>query len=111
MSMNLHVYATANAIVVGTNKEIKITRSFDLWQTPTKVTYACLESEDVATAYIDWVRSVSEDEKIPIYAPDDYICENDPIGYKVVNYGQDHIKCLLTWIEEQDGFKIEWFAM
>ncbi len=111
MSMNLHVYATAEAVIVTSKKKTKITKSFDLWQTPTNVTYTCLESEDVAAAYIDWVRSVSEDEEEPIYAPDDYLCENDPIGYETINVGERHIKCLLTWLKEQDGFEIEWFSM
>ncbi|NCD00347.1 MAG: hypothetical protein EOL95_11705 [Bacteroidia bacterium] len=108
MSMNLYVCARAKAIIANNNKETTITNSFDLWQTPTKVTYACLESEDVAAAYISWVRSVSEDEKEPIYAPDDYLCENDPIGYETINCGENHIKELLHWIKEQDGFEIEW---
>ena len=113
MSMNLHVEAVAKAVVTSTGKEITVINRFDLWQTPTKVTRSCLKSENPEKAYQEWVRSVSKDEEIPAYAEDDFWQEKDPVGFKIVNYGEDHLKELSDWIAEQtdQGFEIEWYEL
>lgn len=115
MSMNLHVEATrpTKVNVKGVEKTSQETISFDLWQTPTKVTYDILEQEDKLQAYIDWVKSISQDRQWPIYAEDDIFSQRDPIRFETVNDGDIHIEYLKEWIEycNDEDFILEWYYM
>lgn len=115
MSMNLHVEATrpTKVTIKGIEKESKETINFDLWQTPTSVTYDILDQENKLQAYIDWVKSISEDRQWPIYAEDDIFGERDPIGYETVNDGDIQIEYLREWIKlcEEGDFTVEWYYM
>lgn len=115
MSMNLHIEATRKVIaeVKGTPKFTTQEITFDLWQTPTSVTYSVLEMEDKLQGYIDWVDSVSEDKQWPIYADNDIFGNGNPIGYETINAGKGHIQELKEWIKycDDEGYTIEWFYM
>lgn len=113
MSMNLYVEATREVTVTKTGKSSVQKISFGLWQTPTEVTYAILESPDVKQAYINWVKSNSSVDKYPIYADDDLFRDREPIGYEDVNAGEDHIRELEEWAKtcEDEGYEIEFFYL
>lgn len=115
MSMNLYVEAErpATVIVKGVEKQIKDRISFDLWQTPTTTTYEILAMEDKLQGYIDFVLYNSEDRDWPIYADDDIFGQRDPIGYKTINSGKEHIQELNEWIKycENEDYVIEWYYM
>lgn len=110
MSMNLHVQAEKILYEKLNKKTYKkfstpLIHNFNLWQTPTKITYEILNSKNYFNAYKDWVSSISLDEKEPIYDfKDDSI-----IGHKIVNYGKDHIEELEKWIKEHEGWDITWY--
>lgn len=113
MSMNLHLVAEREVTVVKTGKQRKQEIYFDLWQTPTVVTNEIMGKSDVKQAYIDWVTSMSETEKIPVYADDDLFGDHDPIGFEEVNTGVDHVTELNAWIKEceNEGYEIEFYSM
>lgn len=115
MSMNLYVEAKrpTKVIVKGIEKTSEETIHFDLWQTPTKVTYDILEQEDKLQSYIDWVKSISEDRQSPIYAEDDIFGQQAPIRYETVNDGNLHIESLQEWVQycNDEDFILEWYYM
>ena len=89
-------------------------RFYEVYQTPTSMTYAIHKSSNKVQAYVDWVRTISENwnEEVHVY---DYYGEMDEnfeypvIGTKVVNRGEEHIKLFLEWVEarEVEGFTIQ----
>lgn len=113
--MNLNVCAKrpATTIVKGELKQIEEVIKFNLWQTPTNVTYDIIAQEDILQAYIDWVKSISLDRQLPVYADDDILCELEPIRYETINDGVIHIDGLTDWIEycNDEDYVIEWFYM
>lgn len=113
MSMNLHVNAVLECVVVNTGKPKSVIESYKLWQTPTKITTAILQEEDKLKAYCDWVLSVSKDEEIPVYADNNFFREGPPIGVETVNYGKEHIAEFAEWIQEKldEGCTLEFYEM
>ena len=113
MSMNLYVEAKLECIIAKTGETIFTTDEFDLYQTPTKITYKLLAENNTLEAYCDWVLSLFEDEEIDVYEPEDFLHKKSPIGKRVVNYGKDHVKELKEWYTdlEDKGYKIEFFYM
>lgn len=115
MSMNLHVQAKrpSKVIVKGIEQNSEERINFDLWQTPTKVTYDILAQDDKLQAYIEWIKSISEDRQWPIYADDDIFGKKGPIGFETINDGNIHIKLLMEWIKYCNigDFTIEWYYM
>jgi len=102
--MNLYIFGTQECKVIETGEPFTRHSQFKTMQTPTEVTRKLLASEDVAQAYIDWVLSRGKDEQLPVYAENDYFRDGEPIGYKTVNWGKEHVadfKRWLTWMEEQ----------
>lgn len=93
---------------------------FDLWQTPTKVTFACLESSDPKECYIDWVMSLKMEKDIPVYDDADLAMQwslydnfrqvkpNKPRPVPVSYYSiaDAHIEELENWLNSNDN--IEW---
>ncbi len=108
MSFNLHLSATVTCIIKGKPK--KLYEKFDLFQTPTKITDEILASADIKQAYYDWIKSHSEDEKIPVYA-NDFFGEGVPIGYKTINEGLMHIEVLEQWLKDHEDWDILWEAL
>lgn len=113
MSMNLHITAKLECVAVKTGEKVFKEESFDCWQTPTKVTYEILNSDNMLQAYKDWVLSISEDKEIPVYAKNDIFNEKEPIGTETVNWGKCHLEELDLWVEAmtKDGYEIEFYAL
>lgn len=115
MSMNLYVEAKRpiKFTVKGEEKETTETVYFELWQTPTQVTFDILAKENKLEAYIDWINSISETRQWPIYAKEDIFCEREPIKYETINHGTIHIEELLEWVDDCNtgGFTIEWYYL
>lgn len=108
--MNLYLEATREVTVNKTGKISTQTSIFNLWQTPTKVTYAALESKNTKEFYIDWCNTVSKNIIEPVYAADDLFGENKPIGENTYNTADEHIKDIEEWLDEceSEGYEIEW---
>ena len=82
---------------------------FDQWQTPTTVTHEMMKSADTIHAYKDWILTkYNEDEELPVYAEDDYLQENEPVGVKIYNEGKEHVARFEQWINhmEDQGYII-----
>jgi len=110
MSMNLYASAEREIFVPALNKKDIQTQSVELWQTPTKVTYAALESGDPYAYYRNWVKGLDTKSKMPVHADDDIFCEKDPIGWDEIDEGQDHLDSLANELVglENEGYKIHW---
>ncbi len=100
--MSMNIYISAEREVVTTKSGIKDTQviTFDCWQTPTKVTYQILETDNPLQAYMDWVMEQSEDYSTPDYADNDIFCKGPIIGHTVYNPAKDHVKDLKAWVDE-----------
>lgn len=108
MSMNLHLSAEIEAVSkVGTHL---IRETYDLYQTPTDVTRACLESADPMQAYLDWCKQWDKTENILEYEYDDWNSKN-PIGSHPYNQFQVIKEGLEAWMKSHEGWTIEWFEM
>jgi len=109
MSMNLHCEGDGYITLPNGEKKRDI-REVYLYQTPTEVSYNLIKQDNVKEAYFDWVRSISEEEQVPIYAKDDIFSEGEIIGYRTVNYGEVHIEDVKQEIEniKEDGYEIQW---
>lgn len=103
MSMNIKFLGKREIQVVKTG-EIDIQECYiDVIQTPTKVTYEILNSENPVKTYIDWVIETSQDEIEPRYSDDDIFCEREPIRYETVNYGKIHVQEFQKEIDTLEG--------
>lgn len=112
MSMNLHVCASAVATLPSGKNKV-ITEGFDLYQTPTAVSYKLMEARDVEAAYKKWVvDEFSETVREPIYSPDD-LYEDNPIGVEEINYATEHVADLERWVTRMkgEGYSIDWYVM
>lgn len=111
MSMNVNI--TASREVSFKKKDGKIgydiqTVRFKVVQTPTKISYEILASDDPIQAYIDYVITCRNPEKEPIFAEDDVFCERDPIGYRDYDWTEEHISDFREWLDkvEEDGYEV-----
>ena len=91
MSMNIAIVASRKVIVLSTGAPETQTQRPRVWQTPTDVSYKIQASEHPLQAYRDWVLSVSTDETVSVYSEDDLFCDGEPIGFKTINNGKEHI--------------------
>lgn len=141
MSINLHLRATAKAILYLNNstEEKEMVEYFDLRQTPTKITERAINSGEPLKVYLDMLRSF-EPEATEIlgivdnglfgkeyYYEDEYRDNTDERSIpwedlekvewedleKVEQLTQRviHEKELEQWLKEHEGWDIEWFAM
>ena len=108
MSMNIHFYGVRDVQVIKTGKIEQQTQQIDVWQTPTKVTYALLAEQDPVKAYARWAADQTGDEQEEIYAEDDIFGEDEPIGYKTINPGRMHAADFLKTVRalRRDGYEI-----
>lgn len=121
MSMNLYVEATRKATVVVKGKEKTITDriKFNLWQTPTKLTYEVLDlptTEQKVEAYIKWADSVCEPREEEVYDYNGQLDENfdyPVIGTKMVNPAQDHANEFREWLRhcDEEDFSVDFYAL
>lgn len=110
MSTNIHFKATRKIVVKKTKKRDIQTIYFNEWQTPTRVTYEIIRSKNPIQAYKDWVLTeCSRDEKLPVYADDDFLQERDPVRIEVYNAGKEHVAQFEEWIREaeEQGYTVE----
>lgn len=113
MSMNVIIIATRKISFKKKNGEMHDSvqmETFRAWQTPTKITYEILESQDPTQAYIDWIlRERSRDEELPLYADEDFLGIGEPVGTQIVNEGKEHVEEFLTWVKqvEEEGYMVE----
>lgn len=95
------------------------TERFDLIQTPTSVSYALEDQEDIHKAYADWVMSRDKLEMVGVhFGTDAERWEKDwndePYDYYIyMSYGALHLKEVSEWIEYQveQGYDIEWYVI
>lgn len=116
MSININIFAERKITFKkknGKRSSEMQSVSFDCWQTPTDVTNLIMASDNPLNAYIDFVRSRSNPEKLPVYAEDDIFGENDPIGYTDYDPAEEHINMLQKWIEEKEenGYTIKLYSI
>jgi len=113
MSTNLHVSAIREVTVNSTGEQSWQVDKFDLWQTPTKVTYAILETDDPYSAYIKWVLELRTVRTIPRYAPNDFFQEGEIVGYDTYCSEDSHIDELATWHKAMidNGYEIEFYYL
>lgn len=104
MSMNIFFKALREVVVKKTGKTDMQVVEYEVWQTPTKVTYEIYESKDPVQAYVDWVLSTSEDEIVDVFDDD-----KNYIGRQVVNFGKEHADEFLSWaaMMEAEGYDIK----
>lgn len=100
MSMNLHLEARVLVIKRmkdGTEEPSELVEHFELWQTPTKVTYHCLKGNPLER-YEEWINShLKEAEKI---GDDEFIWD-----------AKDHLEKLDAWLYCHKGWEIEWYYL
>jgi hypothetical protein len=113
MSMNLHLRAARDVVVVKTGKHSTQNINFDLYQTSTKTTKAILDSCNIIQAYTAYVESLSSIEEEDVFGEDDTFGEDEPIGKKVVDHGKEHILNMLNFIKDakEEGYEIKFFGL
>jgi hypothetical protein len=90
MSMNLNVEATITT-VHETLGEFEVSRTFELWQTPTKVTTRLLSyktNSEIVDAYETW-------------------CDRNDPGF----HSLEHIKMLKQWLQDHKEWNILFYEM
>ncbi len=113
MSTNLHIIGVRDVTVNKTGEQSKQHISFNVYQTPTKVTRQLLASNDVIQAYKDWVNSYRAEYEDPVYHEDDIFEEGEPIGFVTVCNEDEHIKSLDEFLKrcENEGYTIECYSV
>ena len=99
MSMNAYIYAEYEVLNLKNKQKRTMQEPFDAWQTRTEDTYRFVRSDDPIKAYCDWVLSVSKEEQLELYAPEDILGEGPVVGYDTYHPGKDHIAELMGWVE------------
>lgn len=119
MSMNLHLRAKREiAVNISGKTSLQFiepqTITFELYQTPTRVTYAIMASDNPIQAYKDFVISKFWHEyEEPVYAEDDIWEEGKPIGTRTVCHADEHIREFDTFIAkcQNEGYTLEFYDM
>lgn len=99
MSMNVYIYAEYDIEILTNKRKRTMQEPFHAWQTPTDETYKIVRSDDPIKSYCDWVLSVSKEERLERYAPDDIFSEGPVVGYDTYHPGKEHVAELLEWVE------------
>lgn len=111
MSMNFYISAKREILIVGTGETDYQWERFDVWQTPTNVSYSLLNSENPIESYINWVneRGKTLIREVPVYDPNDIFCEGEPIGTELYDPAKEHIDELRKWLTmiEKGKYKLE----
>ena len=111
MSMNIGIVACRDITYIdgqGKRKSEQQTVRFNTVQTSTAETYAIMDAPDHIEAYRDYIKSRSSPVSEPIYAPDDIMCEEHPIGYEEYDWTVDHLSQFDAWVAArlEGGFRI-----
>ena len=99
MSMNVFISAEYPVRNLKTGEVRTLEESFDTWRTRTEDTYRIVRSDDPIKAYCDWVLSVSKEERLERYAPEDFLSEGPVVGYDTYHPGKEHVAELMEWVE------------
>jgi hypothetical protein len=107
--MNIAFEATREIQVVKTGERDTQRLVYDVWQTPTDITYQIARASDPIQAYKDWV--MAGDGCVytsMIFAEDDPFEEGEPIGEEIVDPRVDHLADFDAWVEEmsQNGWVV-----
>ena len=112
--MSMNVYITAERKITFKKKNGKRgggiqTEKFDAVQTPTKVTYEIVGSSNPIQAYKDYVKTLSNPEKIPVYAEDDIWGEGEPVGHQDYDWAEEHLQRFDQWLTtmDEDGYRVK----
>lgn len=107
MSMNISIFAEADAVIIKTGKKVKVREEFPAYQTPTDVTRSIMKSDDKLEAYKSWVREGDYVVEEKVYAKYDMFCDK-PIGIERTDYGALHISKLKEFVKEYEekGYEI-----
>lgn len=98
MSMNIFFEASRVIQVVKTGVTEVQKVQYQVWQTPTEITFQILRAEDPIQTYKDWVMTQSEDIEEPVFAEDDLWEEGEPVGSIMRNDAKEHIAELDQWL-------------
>lgn len=98
MSRNIHIFA--NGVVISPNgNNMQFSKSFNCWQTPSKITDKILGSDDAILSYIKWAEECyeSHQEEVEEWSEEkkDYVI----IGSKTVYPAKEHIEELNIFIQ------------
>lgn len=110
MSMNIRIYAERQGTFVtedGRSFPSTDRQFFQVSQTPTSVTMEIMRSETPVEAYVDWIKSNSEVEQVPVYDPNaDWDAE--PTHWVPYIWGDEHINQLREWVKshQEQGYQI-----
>lgn len=112
MSINIHLRAIVDAKLPNGNTKT-LSERYDLYQTPTNVSFQIESSSDPLSAYLSWLRKVVIPYESDVYSDDDVWHEKPPIGKKLVDDYDSISGELKEWIHshELDGYRIEWYSM
>jgi hypothetical protein len=110
MSMNITLSASMETTLKNGKKKF-LQENFGVCQTPTNVTYAIMAAPDPKEAYLDYIKSFSKVEKMPIYEESDIFGEREPIGFKEYSFYDEHKEYLENWLKEYADWDIEWSYM
>lgn len=112
MSTNIHIVGKREVMVVKTGKISTQHTQFGAYQTPTKVTFEIMNSDDKIKAYKDWVLSVTVEETRSVYAEDDIFQEGEPVGTETYNHGREHLVEFDEWVKNatEEGYDVEFEA-
>ena len=113
MSMNFHITAVRNIVVVKTGASDTQYCNYQTWQTRTETTREILASSDPVAAYKTWVMGIAQDENVPVYNEDDPLGDFSPVEYKIVNNGEQECTQLDRWIAEvtSQGYELEFCSL
>lgn len=112
MSTNIHICGIRNIIVIKTGAVSSQRTDFSAWQTPSTITSQIMAASNKLQVYKDWVLSKSVIINEPVYASDDILCEKEPMGTRIYDVGNEHIKELDQWLQTMavEGYEIEFEA-
>ena len=113
MSMNFYISGVREITVNKTGVVETQHCNYQPWQTPTVITRELLKQADPVAAYKAWVMSNAVDRQEPVYAEDDYLCDNEPVGFKTVNAGQEECQQVDDWIAAvtAQGYELEFYTL
>ena len=109
--MNIGIVACRDITYIdgqGNPKSEQQTVRFNAVQTSTAETYAIRDAPDKIEAYRDYIKSRSCPVSEPVYAPDDIMCEEPPIGYEEYDWTVDHLAQFDAWVAArlEGGYRI-----
>ena len=113
MSMNFYISGQREITVNKTGAQETQHINYQPWQTPTVVTREILASADPVAAYKAWVMTQAEDEQEAVYREDDFMCDDDPVGFKTVNAVKEECTEVDEWVAAVTalGYELEFYSL